>query len=300
MTHGHQLPPRPQAAHGPHRRRPGRFHRPSPQHRRHARQSSQPCRRSTFLRPRQGQGVGPRLRHQPRPRLRLLPGNDPGRAEASCRGTNRFCFRCHPQPHALPEILYAQGKAFAEASFNVHVRQADDLRSKLWQRTTSRVVRREQASSSKSPYTTTPARWCVVRDHGSTLGRLGENQRHHALLHPGLAAPGMESEDHKQAAWRTDPQRSGAAGCFGDIGTHAYNLGRFITGLLPDQISCQLKVFRRVRQRASAALPSSATPTGQSAPSPLRRSLMAGKTTCGSRSMAPRAPWSGIRKSRTR
>src|SRR5208283_2465810 len=47
----------------------------------------------------------------------------------------------------------------------------------------------------------------------------------------------------KQAGWRTDPKRSGAAGCFGDIGTHAYNLGRFITGLVPDKISAHLKVF---------------------------------------------------------
>jgi len=45
----------------------------------------------------------------------------------------------------------------------------------------------------------------------------------------------------KQAAWRTDPQKSGASGCFGDIGTHAYNLGRFITGLLPEQVSCLFK-----------------------------------------------------------
>src|SRR5206468_5158460 len=50
-----------------------------------------------------------------------------------------------------------------------------------------------------------------------------------------------------QASWRTDPKRSGAAGCFGDIGTHAYNLGRFITGLFPEQISCTLKVFESGR-----------------------------------------------------
>jgi predicted dehydrogenase len=47
----------------------------------------------------------------------------------------------------------------------------------------------------------------------------------------------------KQAGWRTDPTKSGASGCFGDIGTHAYNLGRFITGLVPDQVSCLFKTF---------------------------------------------------------
>jgi predicted dehydrogenase len=52
----------------------------------------------------------------------------------------------------------------------------------------------------------------------------------------------------KQAGWRTDPKKSGAAGCFGDIGTHAYNLSRFITGLKPDKISCVLKVFEPGRE----------------------------------------------------
>jgi len=52
----------------------------------------------------------------------------------------------------------------------------------------------------------------------------------------------------KQASWRTDPKRSGAAGGFGDIGTHAYNLGRFITGLLPEQISCLLRTYAPGRE----------------------------------------------------
>jgi predicted dehydrogenase len=51
----------------------------------------------------------------------------------------------------------------------------------------------------------------------------------------------------KQASWRTDPKQSGAAGCFGDIGTHAYNLGRYITGLLPTELSCNLKIFESGR-----------------------------------------------------
>src|SRR6516225_6015107 len=58
----------------------------------------------------------------------------------------------------------------------------------------------------------------------------------------------LETSGQKQAGWRTDPKKSGAAGCFGDIGTHAYNLGRFITGLLPEQIACSLKIFEPGRQ----------------------------------------------------
>jgi predicted dehydrogenase len=74
-------------------------------------------------------------------------------------------------------------------------------------------------------------------------GELGEVQAVRAFYIQGWLRTRLEADDQKQAAWRTDPKRSGAAGCFGDIATHAYNLGRFITGLIPERISCQLKVF---------------------------------------------------------
>jgi predicted dehydrogenase len=78
-------------------------------------------------------------------------------------------------------------------------------------------------------------------------GELGEVNAIRAFYIQGWLRRRLEKEDQKQASWRTDPKRSGAAGCFGDIGTHAYNLGRFITGLLPDQISCSLKTFEKGR-----------------------------------------------------
>jgi predicted dehydrogenase len=78
-------------------------------------------------------------------------------------------------------------------------------------------------------------------------GELGEINAIRAFYIQGWLRTRLEKEDQKQAAWRTDPKRSGAAGCFGDIGTHAYNLGRFITGLLPDQIACSLKTFEHGR-----------------------------------------------------
>ena len=74
-------------------------------------------------------------------------------------------------------------------------------------------------------------------------GELGEIMAIRAAYIQGWLVTKLEDEDQKQAAWRTDPKKSGAAGCFGDIATHAYNLGRYVTGLLPDQISCQLKTF---------------------------------------------------------
>ena len=74
-------------------------------------------------------------------------------------------------------------------------------------------------------------------------GELGEIQAIRANYIQGWLRSRLEEEGQKQAAWRTDPAKSGAAGAFGDIGTHAYNLGRYMTGLLPEQISCNLKTF---------------------------------------------------------
>jgi predicted dehydrogenase len=53
---------------------------------------------------------------------------------------------------------------------------------------------------------------------------------------------------NKQAAWRTDPKRSGAGGAIGDIGTHAYNLARFVTGLRTDSVSADLQSFVKGRK----------------------------------------------------
>ena len=78
-------------------------------------------------------------------------------------------------------------------------------------------------------------------------GELGEIQAIRASYIQGWLRSRLEEEGQKQAAWRTDPAKSGAAGCFGDIGTHAYNLGRFISGVLPEEVSCTLKIFAEGR-----------------------------------------------------
>jgi len=57
-----------------------------------------------------------------------------------------------------------------------------------------------------------------------------------------------EEVHNKQAEWRTDPERSGAGGCIGDIGTHAYNLARFVTGLETEALSADLTSFVPGRQ----------------------------------------------------
>ena len=57
-----------------------------------------------------------------------------------------------------------------------------------------------------------------------------------------LATP-VEETGSKQAGWRTDPARSGAGGSTGDIGTHAFNLLSFVTGLKLEALAADLQAF---------------------------------------------------------
>ena len=56
-----------------------------------------------------------------------------------------------------------------------------------------------------------------------------------------------EDSGLKQAEWRTDPNRSGGGGCIGDIGTHAFNLIRFISELEVDELSADIHTFVKGR-----------------------------------------------------
>src|SRR5664280_1293349 len=67
----------------------------------------------------------------------------------------------------------------------------------------------------------------------------------------------LERTGQKQAGWRTDPRRSGAAGGIGDIGTHAENLARYITGLRIESLCADLTSFvpgRRLDDDANVLL----------------------------------------------
>ncbi len=64
----------------------------------------------------------------------------------------------------------------------------------------------------------------------------------------GWLATRLEATGMKQAQWRTDPTRSGAAGCMGDIGIHAGNLAEYITGLRIVELCADLTTFVAGRQ----------------------------------------------------
>ncbi|HTB63523.1 MAG TPA: Gfo/Idh/MocA family oxidoreductase, partial [Opitutales bacterium] len=53
----------------------------------------------------------------------------------------------------------------------------------------------------------------------------------------------LETTGHKQASWRSDPKKTGAGCCLGDIGTHAENLSRYITGLRIESLCADLTTF---------------------------------------------------------
>jgi len=58
----------------------------------------------------------------------------------------------------------------------------------------------------------------------------------------------LEKSGQKQADWRTDPKRSGLGGCIGDIGTHAFNLGSFVSGLSIESLCADIQTFVEGRE----------------------------------------------------
>ncbi|HTY50773.1 MAG TPA: Gfo/Idh/MocA family oxidoreductase [Steroidobacteraceae bacterium] len=86
------------------------------------------------------------------------------------------------------------------------------------------------------------------------LGRIRVVQVEYAQ---GWLATPLEHGGSKQAQWRTDPELSGPAGCLGDIGTHAYHLAGFVTGLAVERLSADLATFvpgRRVDDNVQVLL----------------------------------------------
>ncbi len=79
-------------------------------------------------------------------------------------------------------------------------------------------------------------------------GQIGKIRKVVVEYPQGWLATRLEASDQKQAAWRTDPKRSGAAGCIGDIGTHAENLAEYITGLQISELAADITAFVKGRK----------------------------------------------------
>jgi predicted dehydrogenase len=79
-------------------------------------------------------------------------------------------------------------------------------------------------------------------------GQLGQIRKIIVEYNQGWLATKLEESGQKQADWRTDPTRSGAAGCIGDIGSHAENLMHCVTGLELESVCADLTTFVEGRQ----------------------------------------------------
>ncbi len=79
-------------------------------------------------------------------------------------------------------------------------------------------------------------------------GKLGKIRKVVAEYPQGWLATNLEESGQKQASWRTDPTKSGAAGSVGDIGTHAENLAEYITGLKISELAADITTFVGGRQ----------------------------------------------------
>ena len=135
-------------------------------------------------------------------------------------------------------VHYPVAQAFVDAGFHVvcdkplvHTReQADAL--------VAAVQRQGTVFGVTYNYTGYP----MVRQARAMVraGELGELRKVVVEYNQGWLSSQLESSGNKQAAWRTDPQRSGAAGAIGDIGSHAENLVATITGLQIDSLCADL------------------------------------------------------------
>lgn len=138
-------------------------------------------------------------------------------------------------------VHYPVAKAFAEAGIHVvsdkplvHTSaQADDL--------VATAERRGVVFAVTYNYTGYP----MVKEARRFVqeGRLGRLRKVVVGYHQGWLATNLEATGAKQADWRTDPARSGAAGAIGDIGSHAENLVATVTGLELEAICADLTTF---------------------------------------------------------
>jgi predicted dehydrogenase len=74
-------------------------------------------------------------------------------------------------------------------------------------------------------------------------GDFGKIRKVYVEYPQGWLSAKQEDMGNAQASWRTDPKRSGKAGCMGDIGTHAHHLAEYITGLKTVEVCAELNRF---------------------------------------------------------
>ncbi len=143
-------------------------------------------------------------------------------------------------------VHFPVAKAFLEAGFHVVCDKPMTLTTKE-ARDLQKIVRASRKVFALTHNYTGYPMVKLARDlaRGGDLGKI----RKVVVQYPqGWLSTALEKSDQKQAAWRTDPKRSGAAGCMGDIGTHAENLAEYVTGLRISEMCADLHTFVKGRR----------------------------------------------------
>ena len=137
-------------------------------------------------------------------------------------------------------------KAFLEAGFNVMCEKPMTLSVAEAEELKGIVQKSKKVFGLMHNYTAYPM-VKLARDM-VRQGDLGKIRKVVVQYPQGWLARAIEKEGQQQASWRTDPKKSGAAGCMGDIGTHAANLAEYITGLTIREIAADLTTFVKGRR----------------------------------------------------
>ena len=132
-------------------------------------------------------------------------------------------------------------KAFLEAGFHVMCEKPVTLNLKEAHELEQIVKKSGQVFGLMHNYTGYPM-VKLARDM-VRQGDLGKVLKIVVQYAQGWLARPIEREGQMQASWRTDPKQSGAAGCMGDIGTHAENLAEYVTGLQITEMCADLSTF---------------------------------------------------------
>ncbi len=138
-------------------------------------------------------------------------------------------------------VHFAAAKAFLEAGIHVICDKPLTTTLKDARRLADIVAATGKVFVLTHNYTGYPmVRQARAMVEAGDLGRIRVVQAEYAQ--DWLSTP-LETTGQKQAEWRTDPKRSGPAGCTGDIATHAMNLACFVTGLELESLAAELSVF---------------------------------------------------------
>ena len=138
-------------------------------------------------------------------------------------------------------VHFPVAKAFAEAGFHV-VSDKPLVHTSAQARELEAIVRERgivfAVTYNYTGYPLVKEMRRLVRE-----ARLGALRKVVVGYHQGWLATKLEDQGTKQAEWRTDPARSGAAGAIGDIGSHAENLVATVTGLELEAVCADLTTF---------------------------------------------------------